>query len=97
MGDFVPDHSPQMMKCGHSANATQTMTGKPICAICAGIKPGWDEVDESPPTLEGRKARCTYYGAKCRSETDSNTKLAFFEYQPDQELDRYYCGCYGWD
>lgn len=48
-----------MMKCGHAANATSD--GKPVCAICAPVN-GWNEIDYSPDSLEGRLARCTYYG-----------------------------------
>lgn len=50
-----------MMKCGHAANAVDS-EGKPVCVICHGIVDGATEIDESPPGLEGRKARCVYYG-----------------------------------
>jgi len=34
----------------------------------------------------------------CRCEHPSLSRLAFFEYQPDEEYDRFYCGCaFGWD
>jgi hypothetical protein len=46
------------------------------------------------PNLEGRKAQC---GLGCGAEEDSNPELPFFEYLPDREFDRYYCGCMGWD
>jgi hypothetical protein len=54
-----------MMKCGHAANAVHI--GKngaqdtPCCAICSGIDVRGDEVAETP-SLENRKARCTYWG-----------------------------------
>ena len=53
-----------MMKCGHAANAT--CRGKagvkydppiPSCAICFCI-----EIDEAPPSLNGRQAKCDYFG-----------------------------------
>jgi len=86
-----------MMKCGHAANATSE--GKPVCAICVGMKPGADEIDQSPPSLAGRKAICAYsHGANGdRGETDSRTNLPFFEHRPNEATDRYYCGCLGWN
>ena len=84
-----------LMKCGHAANAVQdTPNGrKPACVICAGISPGWDEIDESQPSLEGRESQCSY----CKRKEDSDLGLAFFEYRPNKEHDKYYCGCRGWD
>lgn len=84
-----------IMKCGHSANAEHVLsdgTREPCCAICDCF-----EVAEKLPDLTGRKARCDYYGFKCRSERDSRIDLPFFEYCPDKKHDRFYCGCYGWD
>jgi len=46
-------------------------------------------------SLEGRKAICNY-GCKL-SVVSSETTLPFFAYKPNEKLDRYYCGCYGWD
>ena len=96
-----------MMKCGHSANAT--IKGRPCCALCFGINIGAIVVDDSPPSLEGREACCSYrrpgrYGAQ-GGETravghgwvKSSPELAFFEYSPDKPHDYYYCGCFGWD
>ena len=98
-----------MMKCGHAANSTHD--GEPACAICFP-HPKATEVDESPPSLEGRTARCFHYGQvptgrnmecrqcrrgePCRCERPSSPKLAFFEHKPDLAYDRYYCGCWGW-
>ena len=54
------------------------------------------------PNLEGRAARCIYYGSSkrnggvCRSEVPSNTDLPFFIHKPDKKYDEYYCGCWGW-
>ena len=85
-----------MMKCGHAANA-HTKRGDnpnaPCCAICIGINPGADEVNDNPPDLSSRTAKCSYGG----NEVPSSTKLAFFEHCPDKPYDRYYCGCFGWD
>ena len=64
-----------MMKCGHTANATNG-EGKPSCAICVGIRAGADEVDIAPPDLTGRQAKCS-----CgRLEPSDAKRLAFFEY-----------------
>jgi len=52
---------PVMMKCGHAANGYDA-EGNPVCVICYGIVPGATVVDPNPPSLEGRMARCTFYG-----------------------------------
>ncbi len=94
-----------MMKCGHVANAVRKLNGGeevPVCVICAGIDTGASEIDESPPDLSKRYAKCGYkrkrngtlHGPAVRSDKD---KLAFFEHLPDEEFDDYYCGCWGWD
>ena len=85
-----------MMGCGHAANAHYTDSNgveQPSCVICVGIVAGAKTVVETP-NLEGRMARCSYGAHK---DVPSSMKLAFFEHHPDQEFDRYYCGCYGWD
>lgn len=71
----------------------------PKCKICGATdrEAGQVGVHESLPSLEGRRARCAYYKGKCQSEADSKRGLAFFEHLPEQEFDRYYCGCRGWD
>lgn len=51
----------EMMACGHAANAVDGK-GNPVCAICYGIHQGATEVVETP-SLDGRKARCAYYGS----------------------------------
>jgi hypothetical protein len=81
-----------MMKCGHAANATDEQ-GNPVCLICYGWKPGADEVDDNPPSLEGREAKCVY----CGRIAPSSEKLPFFGYCCDKKYDEYYCGCRGWD
>jgi len=83
---------PVMMRCGHAANAVDA-NGDLCCVICVGIRPGATVVDSSPPSLDGRTARC-YCG---REEPSDPTRLAFFEHVPDADHDRYYCGCRGWD
>lgn len=89
-----------MMKCGHAANAKNAL-GKPCCVICAGINPGASVVDEAPPSLEGRMAKCSYSkgrdGKPCLSMKPSSPDLAFFESKPNEEYDRFYCGCWGWN
>ena len=90
-----------MMKCGHAAHAVNGK-GEPSCIICHGIHPGADVVDLAPPSL-GRMAKCSYlrpgpYGsAKGHEPVPSSAELAFFEHKPGDPMDRYYCGCFGWD
>ena len=99
-----------MMKCGHSANAISG--GKPACVICHG-DPRSLEVDNTPPDLSARQARCSYYGKTpngrnhssdtckrgevCYCEQPSSSSLAFFQYHPTKPHDEYYCGCFGWE
>ena len=83
-----------LMACGHAANAEQLdLFGepRPVCAICCGIKPGWDEV-APVPVLKDRVAKCS-----CGLTRPSSTKLAFFEHRPELSSDSFYCGCRGWD
>jgi hypothetical protein len=81
-----------MMKCGHRAQATDK-SGKPICAICFGLTPDAEIVDEAPPDLTGREATCCC----CRKATKSSPELPFFTYRENYSTDSYYCGCRGWD
>lgn len=46
------------------------------------------------------KYRDTHYGEfdkNGHSFAPSSTDLPFFEYQPTQPTDKYFCGCFGWD
>ena len=61
-----------IMKCGHAAQGKDTQTGKPMCIICAGAKPGFDEPEDSLPDLNGRKARCQHYGNTPSGENHSS-------------------------
>ena len=51
--------------------------------------------------LKVRMAQCSDAGGGgkygCKGQVPSDPNLAFFEARPDQELDRFYCGCFGWD
>lgn len=80
-----------MMKCGHAASGISN--GKPCCSCCFGIDPNGTIIDDNPPSLEGRQARCAY----CKRIVDSSPELAYFGYKPHLEYDDYYCGCRGWD
>lgn len=85
-----------MMKCGHSANAVQPNNGnKPVCVICFG-NPKALEIDDNPPDLSSRMAKCDYRCGNTRPSSEFQ-KLAFFSHRPDREFDSYYCGCMGWD
>jgi hypothetical protein len=69
------------------------------------------DVVASTPNLEGRTARCGYYGKKthnnecpictrggyCACERPSSMDLAFFEHNPAKEYDSFYCGCASWN
>ena len=79
-----------LMKCGHTAQG-HTEDGQPCCVICAGIHPGAYAIEDKPPELKGRKAKCTM----CSKEVESSYSLPFFERGSND--DRYYCGCRGWD
>lgn len=116
MADFevvtLDPHKPNkpMMKCGHAATGTNS-SGKAFCIICAGLGVGGEEVDDNPPSLAGRVARCDYYGRTardrcnyggkrgepCTCEQPSSPNLPFFGHQPDEQFDMFYCGCFGWD
>jgi len=104
------------MKCGHVANAKKNPTGEPVCAICVGITKDSEIIDRKcagTEGLEGRKARCAYYGKPvrrnetyypslmkgncCGSIVQTNWELPFLEYKPNDEYDEFYCGCHGWD
>lgn len=63
---------------------------------------------EVEKVLEGRTARCSYASGVPDGEphgkfkyaatsVPSSVSLAFFRYQPDEQHDRFYCGCWGWD
>lgn len=86
-----------MMMCGHVAQGINSETNEPVCVICVGITPNATIVETNLPDLTNRKARCVYYGRKCKSEVDSRFNLAFFEHKPNDTYDEYCCGCYGWD
>uniref|UniRef100_A0A6M3IUC1 Uncharacterized protein n=1 Tax=viral metagenome TaxID=1070528 RepID=A0A6M3IUC1_9ZZZZ len=105
-----------MMKCGHSANGKRKIGNiwTDCCLICIGLDPKAKIIDEAPPDLNERKARCSYfdsipkgrnhesnYGCKrgnpCLCEQSSSDKLPFFEHKPNNEYDKFYCGCWGWD
>ena len=79
-----------MLTCGCAAAGTLQRPGEPAYVGC-GLHNCNEVVDE--PDLTGRTAHCSYGG----SEVPSSTKLAFFQHQPNQKHDSYYCGCCGWD
>lgn len=87
----------QLMKCGHTSSGTYTDkegVKRVVCISCVGIREGAEEIETELPNLEGRIAKCCY---GCGSSAESKIRLPFFEHLPDNETDRYYCGCYGWD
>lgn len=86
---------------------------RPACVICVRSGKDGDPavtMREVMPDLEGRRMRCSYgmrHNGVCQpnrhmavarqSERDSDLRASFFEYRPDDEFDRYYCGCWGYD
>jgi hypothetical protein len=62
---------------------------RPVCPTHMCFEPA-----ETIPDLKGRIAHCAYGKHAPRN---SDLRLAFFEYCPERDYDRYYCGCYGWD
>ena len=83
------DNKPRLT-CGCTANAERIMPDNsrvPCCAIHDCI-----EVDENPPDLAGRMAKCS-----CRKMVPSDPALPFFQHRKDEATDMYYCGCRGWD
>jgi len=79
-----------MMKCGCSQNGSRKNNDGTWIEGCV-IHSCYEPIET--PSLENRKAKCSY-GCKI---TESTTSLAFFRHQPQKEMDEYYCGCYGWD
>jgi len=54
-----------LMKCGHAATGINNKTGKPACISCIG-DPRAEQIEDNPPDLSHRKARCAYYGITSR-------------------------------
>lgn len=77
------------MRCGCAAQGTIGNSEKPICLVHDCVEPA------SAPDLSGRYAICSY--GPPHGRVPSKLSLAFFVHHPDDEEDRYYCGCYGWD
>ena len=78
------------LTCGCTANAVRIMPDDlrvPCCAIHDCM-----EIDTNPPDLTGRMAECD-----CGRRRRSNDKLPFFQYRKNEPVDRYYCGCQGWN
>ena len=73
------------MKCGHAAMAIDG-DNNPCCVICHG-SPGANIIDDSPPDLTGRLAKCG-----CGNTRESSIGLAFFEYKgPTSYASKYMC------
>lgn len=81
-----------LMKCGCVAQGVIAGTSKPVCVVHFGLTPD-AEVVVPAPELAQRKAICPY----CKSEKQSDLNLPFFEYRANEQTDRFYCGCRGWD
>lgn len=91
--------TPEMMACGHAANATSLVDGEyvPTCAICMTT-----QAADAQPDLTGRRMQCVYWrgtGGRCTTgePRPSRQDAAFFEYRPGHLVDLFYCGCFGWD
>ena len=79
-----------LMKCGCVAQGEITAPGptRPVCVIHDCDVPA-----DVQPDLTGRTASCSL----CDNQAPSSLDLAFFEYHPDWNTDRFYCGCRGFD
>lgn len=53
------------------------------------------EIENEYEGLEGRMAKCDE--GFCQTTTESSWDFAFFSYNPDKEMNSYYCGCRGWN
>jgi hypothetical protein len=101
-----------IMKCGHAAQGKDG-NGKWSCVICWPNPDASIVDDNPPVFVGrrarcshygqkvGRKNECVTCrngDGRCQCEVNSNpTRLAFFESCPNEEYDRFYCGCFGWD
>jgi len=92
-----------LMKCGCVAVGIDA-NGKPVCPIhiLTSLHREALEIDTNIPTLTGRIAKCCYGNGQNNCHPDgrpeeSSLDLAFFKYQPQNQEDSYYCGCWGWD
>lgn len=80
-----------LMKCGHVSNAI-TGEGNPACAIC-----GCQNIDREVSNTEGLEGRFAVCDECRKTKVPSRWGLPFFEYRPDRDTDKFYCGCWGWD
>lgn len=51
------------------------------------------DLDKDKKQTKTRMAKCSY----CNQKTISDKTLPFFSERPHDVVDRYYCGCRGWD
>lgn len=77
-----PDLTGRTARCAYYGHAA---TGRQREGPCNGT---WSTRDEP--------CRCEQPSTDGIS-SDGPARLAFFEHRPDQDHDRYYCGCWGWD
>lgn len=81
----------KLMMCGCLSTGVDAK-GRPVCASHVGIEPGAEVVNENPPNLDGRRAKCRY----CENIRPSGFNLPYFRWNPEGE-DEWYCGCRGWN
>lgn len=79
-----------LMKCGCVAQGLNALN-QPVCIVHIGLDPRATEVDEAPPSLEGRESQCPY----CKNKKPSSFDLPFFT--RGDKIDSHYDGCRGWD
>lgn len=73
-----------LMKCGHTSQAIDK-DGNPSCVIC------WPDanasiVEDAPPDLSNRKARCSYFG-------QAKSRGGDCDYPRGRNSDSRYCNC----
>lgn len=85
---------PPLMRCSHRAQATMARedgTRVPVCAICFGIRPGADQIEDAPPP-EPKGYKCPHCGKI------SERPVAFSSPVADKDgYGSHYDGCRGWD
>ncbi len=96
----IEDGSPYCFThdCNEVADEEPDLSGRTArCSICDCIETNASACKRS--RAAGGIEAC--YGVvpegKRRSEAPSSLDLPFFEHRPNEEYDRFFCGCMGWN
>jgi hypothetical protein len=77
----------RMARCSYygSRNITKNQRFANVeCPVCRELQKAYERGERTQSQV-------------CKCERPSSESLAFFEAKPEEEYDRFYCGCYGWD